>query len=134
MVDWPAPWAEGVDLLLAMRGRRVAVLASGDPFWFGAGAALARRLEPGEWRAIPGVSCFALAAARLGWALEEVECLGLHAAPLTRLRPLLAQGARLIVTLRDGAAVAALAEYLRETGFGAAKVVVMEALGGPRER
>ena len=134
VVDWPAPWADGVELLLAMRGRQVAVLASGDPFWFGAGAALARRLEPGEWRAFPGVSCFALAAARLGWALEEVECLGLHAAPLTRLRPLLAQGARLIVTLRDGAAVAALSEYLRETGFGAAKVVVMEALGGPRER
>ena len=51
VVDWPAPWADGVELLLAMRGRQVAVLASGDPFWFGAGAALARRLEPGEWRA-----------------------------------------------------------------------------------
>ena len=65
-VAWPVPFAEGVPLLMAMRGRRVVVLASGDPFWFGAGTVLARHLEPGEWRALPGASVFSLAAARLG--------------------------------------------------------------------
>ena len=134
VVAWPVPFADGVAQLMEMRGRKVAVLASGDPFWFGAGTALARRLAPGEWRALPGASCFSLAAARLGWGLEGVACLGLHAQPLTRLRPLLAQGERLIVTLRDGAAVAALASYLCETGFGGSELWVMEALGGPRER
>ncbi|MFV0513221.1 MAG: precorrin-6y C5,15-methyltransferase (decarboxylating) subunit CbiE [Jhaorihella sp.] len=133
-VAWPVPFADGIGLLLSHRGRRVVVLASGDPFWFGAGSVLARHLDPGEWRAFPGVSCFALAAARLGWPLERTECLGLHAAPLTRLRPHLAPGARLIVTLRDGAAVPDLAAYLSEAGFGDSALHVMEALGGPRER
>lgn len=131
---WPVPFADGIDLLLSHRGKRVVVLASGDPFWFGAGSVLARHLEPGEWRSLPGVSCFALAAARLGWSLENVLCLGFHAAPLTRLRPHLASGVRLIVTLRDGAAVPILAAYLMETGFGDSTLHVMEALGGPRER
>ncbi len=133
-VAWPVPFAEGLPKLLALRGRRVVVLASGDPFWFGAGSVLARHLAPQEWRALPGPSCFALAASRLGWALEEVLCLGLHAAPLARLRPHLAPARRALVTLRDGAAVAGLAGYLCETGFGASRLWIMEALGGPRER
>ena len=66
-IAWPVPFADGVEQLLGLRGRQVVALASGDPFWFGAGAVLARRLSPGDWRALPGRSCFALAAARLGW-------------------------------------------------------------------
>ncbi|MGR3368458.1 MAG: precorrin-6y C5,15-methyltransferase (decarboxylating) subunit CbiE [Sagittula sp.] len=131
---WPVPFADGVNQLMALAGRRVVALVSGDPFWFGAGSVLADRLPPGAWRAIPGVSVFSLAAARLGWRLEGTVCLGLHAAPLTRLALHLAPGRRLIVTLRDGAAVGDLAEYLRAADFGATVMHVMEALGGPRER
>lgn len=133
VVEWPLPFAEGVPLLMRFRGQRVAVLASGDPFWYGAGSVLARHLNAGEWRALPAPSTASLAAARLGWPLERVTCLGLHAAPLTRVRPHLAPGARLIVLLRDGEAVSALADWLRAEGFGASTLWVMEALGGARE-
>jgi len=132
-VQWPVPFADGLHLLEEFAGRQVAVLASGDPFWFGAGSVIARRLPPGAWRALPGVSVFSLAAARLGWPLERTLCLGVHAAPLTRLRPHLAPGVRLIVTLRDGAAVAGLGEYLTSLQFGPSALWIMEALGGPRE-
>ncbi|MCA0850752.1 precorrin-6y C5,15-methyltransferase (decarboxylating) subunit CbiE [Salipiger thiooxidans] len=133
LVPWPVPFAAGIDLLMGFRGRPVVVLASGDPFWFGAGAVLARSLPRGDWHALPGRSSFSLAAARMGWPLERTGCFGLHAAPLSRLRPALASGQRLVVLLRDGAAVAALAGYLAEAGFGASQLTVMEALGGPRE-
>ena len=133
-VEWPVPFADGIPRLLGFRPRRTVVLASGDPFWFGAGAALARRLGPGEWRACPGRSTFSLAASRLGWPLEQTACFGLHAAPLARLRPVLAPGARLLVLLRDGAAVRELAGLLTGAGFGASALTVLESLGGPRER
>ena len=133
-VEWPAPFADGLPRLRALTGRRVAVLASGDPFWFGAGSVVARELPEGSWRVLPGPSTFSLAAARLGWALERTVCLGLHAAPLSRLRPHLAPGARILVLLRDGDAVGALARFVSERGFGASRLRVMEALGGPRER
>ncbi|TCP22813.1 precorrin-6Y C5,15-methyltransferase (decarboxylating) [Rhodovulum adriaticum] len=132
-VEWPAPFADGLPLLHGMRGRRVVVLASGDPFWFGAGSVIAREFDPGEWRALPGPSTFSLAAARLGWPLEVTLCLGLHAAPLARLRPHLARGARALVLVRDGAAVHDLARWLCGQGFGASTLWVMQALGGPRE-
>jgi len=133
-IEWPQPFAEGLPLLMAQRGRHTVALASGDPFWFGAGRVIAGALDPAEWRALPGVSAFSLAAARLGWGLERTTCLGLHAAPLARLRPHLAPGQRLLVLLRDGAAPHLLAAYLRDHGFGASRVTVMEALGGPNER
>ena len=133
-VTWPVPFEDGLPVLDGLRGRNVAVLASGDPFWFGAGSVIARRFAPGEWRAIPGASVFSLAAARLGWPLEGVTCLGLHAAPFARLRPHLATGQLAIATVRDGAAVGELAAYLDFLGFGKSRMHVLEALGGPRER
>lgn len=129
--EWPVPF--GVAPLLELRGRRVAALVSGDPFWHGAGGTLAEALTPGEWHAYPVAGTFSLAAARLGWRLEEVTCLGLHAAPFARLRPVMARGARAICLLRDGAAPRALAEWLVAQGLGATRMVVLEALGGPRE-
>lgn len=129
---WPVPF----DLapLLSLRGRPVAMLVSGDPFWFGAGGSVAAQLPPAEWRTFPVAGTFSLVAARMGWRLEDTLCLGLHAAPFARLRPMLARGTRAICTLRDGAAVAGLAEWLRENGFAPVRITVCEALGGPRER
>lgn len=131
---WPVPFADGIAPLLALRGQRVAMLVSGDPFWFGAGTVLARHLDPGEWRALPAPSTFGLAAARLGWGLEATLCLGLHAAPLTRLRPHLTPGLRALVLLRDGAAAGELAAWLTEQGFGDSTLHVLERLGGPHAR
>ncbi|WP_170396386.1 precorrin-6y C5,15-methyltransferase (decarboxylating) subunit CbiE [Ruegeria arenilitoris] len=133
-VEWPVPFSDGLPMLAGFRGRPTVVLASGDPFWFGAGSVIARNFEAGEWTALPGQSTFSLAAARLGWPLETTLTFGLHAAPLTRLRPDLAPGVRAILLLRDGKAVAELATYLTETGFPDTRLHVMEALGGPRER
>ncbi len=133
-IEWPVPFADGLPILTGFRGRPTVVLASGDPFWFGAGSVIARNFDAGEWAALPGQSTFSLAAARLGWPLEATQTFGLHAAPLTRLRPHLAPGLRAILLLRNGAAVAELATYLTETGFADTRLHVMEALGGARER
>jgi len=133
-LNWPVPFEEGVQALLSRRGKPTVMLASGDPFWFGAGASVTRHLEQQEWTAHPAPSTFTLAAARLGWPLQDTKCHGLHAAPLTRLRPSLVPGRRAILLLRDGSAVGELATWLKAQGFGASTIHVLEALGGPRER
>ncbi|TJZ92502.1 precorrin-6y C5,15-methyltransferase (decarboxylating) subunit CbiE [Paracoccus gahaiensis] len=129
---WPVPFDLGP--LLALRGQRVAALVSGDPFWCGAGGAISAVLTHSEWRAFPAPGVISLAAARLGWRLEDCVTLGLHAAPFARLRPHLARGCRIIATLRDGDAPAALAAWLEAQGAGAARLTVLERLGGPLER
>lgn len=133
-IEWPVPFADGLPILQGLRGRQVVVLASGDPFWFGAGSVIVRDLDAEEWQALPGPSTFSLAAARVGWPLEKTLCLGLHAAPFSRLKSHLAPGVKAILLLRDGEAVSDLARYLRDEGFGASDLTVLEAVGGPRER
>ncbi|MEP2889627.1 precorrin-6y C5,15-methyltransferase (decarboxylating) subunit CbiE [Tateyamaria sp.] len=133
-IEWPVPFANGIAILASLRGKQVVVLASGDPFWFGTGSVIARSFGPDEWRAFPTASCFALAASQLGWALDKTHCVGLHAAPMARLRRHLAPGAQIIATLRDGSGVHDLAAYLNGAGFGDSTLTVFEHLGGPQER
>ena len=70
----------------------------------------------------------------MGWRLEEVLCFGLHAAPFTRLRPILTEGQNVLCLLRDGAAAGELAAWLTGQGFGLSRLSVLERLGGARER
>jgi precorrin-6B C5,15-methyltransferase / cobalt-precorrin-6B C5,C15-methyltransferase len=129
---WPVPFDAAC--VLTQRGRPTAVLASGDPFWHGAGTSLASHLAREEWIAHPSASTFSLAASRLGWPLETTICIGLHAAPFDRLVPLLARGARIICLVRDGRAGGDLAQWLTVRGWGASHVWALAALGGPSER
>jgi precorrin-6B C5,15-methyltransferase / cobalt-precorrin-6B C5,C15-methyltransferase len=131
---WPSPFDGAVAEVAALRGRAVCVLASGDPFMHGVGAALAREIEAQEMLVVPAPSAFSLAAARLGWALAETALVSLHARALDYVRPHLHPGARVLALTSDGAAPAALARLLTEAGFGRSRIVVLEALGGPRER
>jgi len=133
-IEWPVPFADGIPELLNQRGRRVVMLVSNDPFWFGAGTTLAQHLSASEWLALPAPSTFSLAASRLGWPLERCACLGLHAKPLTRIRPYLHTGRRLLVLVKDGGAVAELASLVSGFGFGDSQLTVLEALGGDNER
>jgi len=131
---WPVPFAAGLEPFLALRGKKVVLLASGDPFWFGAGTSITQHLQPEEWRALPGLSSFSLAAAALGWPLESTECLGLHAAPLERLRPHLGLHKRLLITLKDGAMAQKVAQYLCSVGFDRSELTVFERLGGLHQK
>ena len=129
---WPSPLT--VDAVLAQRGRRVCVLASGDPFWHGVGALLARHVAAEEIVALPAPSAFSLAAARLGWAMQETTLLSLHARAVDVLCRHLQPGAQVLALTSDGSAPAAIARLLSERGFGSSRLTVLEALGGPRER
>ncbi len=128
---WPVPF--DADIVLQCRGRPTVVLASGDPFWHGAGGTLVEKLQAREWIAHSAPSTFSLAAARLGWRLENVVCLGLHAAPFERLLPHLSRDARIICLVRDGRAASDLARWLTERGWGPSAMWTLSALGGPPE-
>lgn len=132
--SWPSPFDAGMQEVLALRGRNVCVLASGDPFFHGVGVTLARVMPAPEMRAIPAPSAVSLAAARLGWALQEIEAISLHGRPLDHIRPLLHPGARIVALTSDGDAPAAIAALLTKLGFGPSRLTVLEALGGPEER
>ena len=125
---WPTPFS--LEPLLARRGQPTCVLASGDPMLFGVGASLARQLPATELRVLPAPSSLSLAAARLGWALQEVACLSLVARPLAALQAQVHDGRRLLVSLSP----AGRAEL--EAGLAAAREINRQALAplSPQEQ
>ena len=131
---WPVPFDSAMHAVLALRGRKVCVLASGDPFFHGVGVTLARQIPVVEMTVIPAPSAFSLAASRLGWALQDVETVSLHGRSMDLIRPSLHPGARILALTSDGKTPAEMAALLADSGFGASKLTVLEALGGPDER
>ena len=130
--QWPSPFS--LDSLLALRGEPVCVLASGDPMFFGVGASLTRQLSTDEMLILPAPSSCSLAAARMGWALQDVVTLSVVARPVAALNAHLFNGTRLLVLSNDGQSPGAIAALLRERGFGPSRLSVLEHLGGDAER
>lgn len=130
---WQSPFEKSVEAIVARRGSPVVVLASGDPFLYGIGATLTRRIDAAEMRTIPAPSAFSLAASRLGWPLQEVTTISLHGRPLDLIRPHLQPGARVLALTSDEHGPKALAGLLCENGFGQSRLTVLEALGGKNE-
>ena len=131
---WPVPFDASMAAVTALRDQKTCVLASGDPFHFGVGATLSRSIDPSEMETFPAPSAFSLGAARLGWALQDTETVSLHGRPLALLRPLLHPGRRILALTSGGGSPAEVAALLTQTGFGASRLHVLEALGGPDER
>ena len=75
-----------------------------------------------------------MAAARLGWPLQEVVTLSVVARPVAALAAHLYSGVRLLVLSNNGSSPAAIATLLRERGFGPSRMTVLEHLGGSTER
>lgn len=134
-VPWPSPLRPAVlGLLDEHAGRRVAVLASGDPMFFGIGRTLTELLGADRLRVLPHPSSVSYACARLGWALEETETVSLVGRELASLAGALYDGRRLLVLSADASTPAAVAGLLSERGYGASELRVLEQLGGPAER
>ena len=133
-IAWPSPLQAAFPALLARRGERVCVLASGDPFFFGVGSLLSELVGAEEIESFPQPSAFSLTASRLGWALQDCALISLHGRALARVIPLLQPGARVLALSWDGDTPLRLASLLCGRGLGDSRLTVLEAMGGPRER
>ncbi len=131
---WPTPFENGIKEIISRRGTQVCVLASGDPFLYGVGSLLSAHVPPEEMICLPAPSSLSLAAARLGWALQDCEIISLHGRPFERIIPHLRPKAQLVVICWDEKTPAKLAELLVARRLGRARMIILEALGGPREK
>jgi precorrin-6Y C5,15-methyltransferase (decarboxylating) len=134
-VPWPSPMAPALAGLPDTHpGRRVVVLASGDPMLSGVGTSLVRLLGPDAVEVIPHPSSVTLACARLGWAVEDTAVVPLVGRPTALLLPHVTPGRRVLVLGSDGGTPAEVARLLVERGYGASRLTALVQLGGAGER
>ncbi|MFD7284776.1 precorrin-6Y C5,15-methyltransferase (decarboxylating) subunit CbiT [Streptomyces sp. NPDC059863] len=158
-VPWPSPLRPAVPgLLAAHAGRRVAVLASGDPMFHGIGRTLSEVLaevlpdvlaevpsevlsrvpsetlgtdarRAGALRVLPHPSSVSYACARLGWPVEDTEVVTLVGRPTELLAAALHDGRRVLVLSAGAATPAEVAALLTDRGYGPSRMHVLEQLG-----
>jgi precorrin-6Y C5,15-methyltransferase (decarboxylating) len=132
-IAWERPLGLTIDAIAARRGARVAVLASGDPMWYGIGVTLSRRFPREEMTIVPQPSAFSLAAARLGWPIADCAAITLHGRPLDNLRLHLAPQRRILILSENGGTPEAVADMLIKLGWGPSRFTVLAHLGGSGE-
>ncbi len=111
--------------------RPVAVLASGDPGFFGIVRLLGERFGPAELRVLPAVSSVALAFARAGVSWDDAVTVSAHGREPRRAVNVCRAHPKVAVLTSPGFGPAELAGYLEGLGR---TFVVAERLGGPDER
>ena len=133
-ISWPSPFDDLIDLLKSRKGRRIVVLATGDPLWYSVGARIARRLPPGEIAFLPQISAFQWAACRMGWSMADVETLTAHGRAAEQVVPYFWPGARLLILTAGSQTPGEVARLLDARGYGASTMTVLASLGSPDER
>lgn len=131
---WPSPFDALLPELAEARGRRVVVLATGDPLNFGVGRRILDHIPKDQVRILPHPSAFSLAAARLGWSLPDLETLSLHGRHASLIEPAIAPGVRILALTAGDETVREVARRLVVRGYGHSLMTVLEDMGGAAER
>lgn len=133
-ISWPSPFDALIDQLNALRGKRVVVLATGDPLWFSVGARIGRAIPAGEITYHPQVSAFQLAAARMGWSVADVETLTVHGRPVEQMIAFIQPDQRLLILTTGAETPGQIAAFLTARGFGKSPMTVLASMGGEKEQ
>lgn len=132
-IVWRRPLIDTMDDIRGHAGKRVVVLATGDPMAYGIGVTLAQHFSVDEMLMLPAPSAFSLACARLGWSASHTDNITLHGRPVEIVRAHLAPGHRVLALADSGATPALVASELVATGYGASMITVLEHMGGDEE-
>jgi len=135
---WPSPFDAMIEVIRSHKGRRVVVLATGDPLWFSVGARIANPkygdvISKSDITYHPQLSAFQWAAARMGWSLADAETITAHGRAVEQVIPYFWPGARLLILTAGSQTPGEVAALLTSRGYGASRMSVLGALGGPNE-
>lgn len=132
-MSWPHPFDALIETIKDLKGRRLVILATGDPLWYSIGARLTRAIPVEEIRFHPQLSAFQWAAARLGWSLADVETITAHGRPVEQVIPYLRPSARLLILTAGAETAVEIARILQDRGLGESSMTVFGHLGGANE-
>ncbi|MBO4301718.1 MAG: precorrin-6y C5,15-methyltransferase (decarboxylating) subunit CbiE [Desulfovibrio sp.] len=120
---------------LRAAGKRVLVLADGDPLFFGIGATLVRHLGTEAVRLLPAVSSLQQACARLALPWHNVICLSLHGRDdMCPLNAASSKNMPLCLLTDDRMSPDVLARHLLDRGVDWFEAHIFERMGAPDEK
>lgn len=117
-----------------MGSKRMAVLASGDPNFYGIAKYLISKLGKEPFEIIPAVSSMQLAFARVKESWDEATLVSVHGRPIGAIIPQIRASSKIGIFTDDEHTPGEIARALMEHGFKEYQAFVCENLGGEEER
>jgi precorrin-6Y C5,15-methyltransferase (decarboxylating) len=133
-VPWTFGVSETISFIQSRRGTPTTILATGDPMHFGIGATLRRSFGEDEMLVIPSPSGFSLAAAKLGWGLQDVATISLHGRAVSGLQIHVVPDRRILSLTSNARTISEAAKLLVDRKYGGSELIVLEHIGGPNEK
>jgi len=117
-------------------GKKVAVLASGDPDFFGIAHLFCRAFNGEDIEIIPNITAFQEAFARIKEPWESARFISVHGRPLTSLDVLIRERGTYVVYCDNENTPARVAHYIikRNARLKASKVWIFQNLGEKKEK
>lgn len=131
---WPSPMLPALNRIFTeLQGKKIAVLASGDPMFHGIGSTLCRKFPGMPIVVHSHVSSTSLACARLGWAVNRTPVHSLVSQVVESLVLPIEAGQPFLVLGRDDKTPAEICHLLVSMGQPDARVEILNDLGSANE-
>ncbi len=114
--------------------QEIAVIASGDPLYFGIGRWFSKHFSNQDLSFYPAVSSIQAACHRFGLSLQDVSVVSLHGRPLEKIRTKIKSNTTLVVLTDKFSQPQVLARECLAAGFESSTVRVCENLGNSDEK
>ncbi|NNN04942.1 MAG: precorrin-6y C5,15-methyltransferase (decarboxylating) subunit CbiE [Elusimicrobia bacterium] len=119
---------------LELGKKRLAVLASGDPLFYGIAKYLMTQVPKRHFEILPAVSSVQLAFARAKESWEDAAVVSLHGRPIDEILEAARQAKKIGILTDERNTPARIAGFLMENGLGGFAATVCENLGGDDEQ
>ena len=107
----------------------IAILASGDPLFYGIGSWLSRHFDRNQLAFHPAISSLQAVCHALGLALQDVNVVSLHGRPLEKIRTRLHRNATLLVLTDQYSTPQRLAQECLGANFAESELIVCSSMG-----
>lgn len=114
--------------------KSIAILASGDPLFYGIGRWFGENFSADRLVFYPAVSSIQAACHKQGLSLQDVTVLSLHGRPLEKIRTQLKANTTLVILTDKNSQPQTLARECQAAGFAQSRLSVYENLGYEKER
>ena len=134
LIEWQTPFSTNIKQITKLRDKEVVILASGDANWYGIGATLLTHFNPKEFNIFPNISSFQLAASKMHWPMQNIDCISLHGRKIENLHLFLQPKNRILALTSDSNTLIEVAKLLKQRGYENSILTILENLGSKDER
>ena len=132
-ISWSKDLKQDIKKINGYKSKKICILASGDPLFYGMGRLLLEHYSISEVEVIPSPSSLSLCCARIGYNIKDIEVVSLHGREFDHIIKYIQPNNRIFVLSHDKSTPIRIIELLNKLRFEDSNLYIFENIGGENE-